>query len=308
VSYGQLESAWPVHGSVLVEGGVAYCSAGRSSFLDGGIDLFGLEVGSGKVLHQQHLDGPWSTPAEDRHPHAMEGTSSDILVGSGGKLFMLQCVFDMQLRKLDAPMLADSGVRKTERHLMATGGFLDDSGFDRLCWLNSEIWPGAQFATAAPRAGQLLVFDDSLTYALKYFNTQFSRSPYFTAGKDGYDLIADDNANEAIEATAGRARLFQRQKPARWQRKIPVRARAMLVAGEHLVLAGPPDVVPAADPYGSFEGRLGALLWVVSTKDGSRLSELKLPVPPVFDGMAAAGGRLYLAMIDGRIFCLAERR
>jgi outer membrane protein assembly factor BamB len=308
VSYGHLESAWPVHGSVLVKNNVAYVAAGRSSFLDGGIYLYGLDVATGKTLHQQHLDGPWEVPAKERHAHAMEGTSSDILVCSGDKLYMLQYAFDLQLNKLDTPMLAESGVRKSKQRLLATGGFLDDSGFDRLYWMYSDRWPGAQFAVRAANQGQLLAFDDATTYAVKYFNSVFSRSPHFTAGKEGYDLVADDNTSESNDATEERIRMFVRQKPPRWQQKIPVRVRAMLVAGEHLLLAGPPDVVPASDPFGSFEGRLGALLWVVSTKDGVKLAESKLHALPVFDGMAAANGQLYVATQDGRILCLTERK
>ena len=310
VSYGHLESAWPVHGSVLVKDNVAYCAAGRSSFLDGGIYLYGLTIATGQPLYQQHLDGPWSVASKDRHPHAMEGTSSDILVCNGDNLFMLQYVFDLKLNKLDTPMIADAGVRKTDRHLLATGGFLDDSGFDRLCWMNAVYWPGVNgcFAIKSPKQGQLLVFDDATTYAVKYFNMEFSRSPHFTAGKEGYDLVADDNANEPANVHAGRIGSFQRQNPACWETKVPIRVCAMVVAGEHLILAGPPDVVPKSDPFGSFEGRLGAVLWIVSTKDGSRGSEIKLPVLPVFDGMAAASGKLYVAMTDGQILCFEEKR
>ncbi len=36
---GRLRSAWPVHGSVLFQDGLLYVSAGRSSYLDGGIFL-----------------------------------------------------------------------------------------------------------------------------------------------------------------------------------------------------------------------------------------------------------------------------
>jgi outer membrane protein assembly factor BamB len=43
VFFDQIESAWPVPGSVLVQNGVAYVCAGRSSFLDGGVYLCGLE-------------------------------------------------------------------------------------------------------------------------------------------------------------------------------------------------------------------------------------------------------------------------
>ncbi|MBN2131234.1 MAG: PQQ-binding-like beta-propeller repeat protein, partial [Sedimentisphaerales bacterium] len=47
VANGQLESRWRVHGSVLIERDVAYCTAGRSSYLDGGIFLFALDPGTG---------------------------------------------------------------------------------------------------------------------------------------------------------------------------------------------------------------------------------------------------------------------
>ena len=57
-SYEQLESVWPVHGSVLVddrsasESPLVYFAAGRSSHLDGGIQLYALELESGKVVHR----------------------------------------------------------------------------------------------------------------------------------------------------------------------------------------------------------------------------------------------------------------
>jgi len=35
--FGQIESTWPVHGSVLIDNGIVYFSAGRSTYLDGGI-------------------------------------------------------------------------------------------------------------------------------------------------------------------------------------------------------------------------------------------------------------------------------
>jgi outer membrane protein assembly factor BamB len=44
VSYGKLESVWPVHGSVLVNDGIVYCVAGRSTFLDGGLRFYRLDA------------------------------------------------------------------------------------------------------------------------------------------------------------------------------------------------------------------------------------------------------------------------
>ncbi|UCF14274.1 MAG: PQQ-binding-like beta-propeller repeat protein, partial [Phycisphaerales bacterium] len=55
VALGQVESVWPVHGSVLVLDGIAYAAAGRSSHIDGGIILYGLDPATGKVLYKEHI-------------------------------------------------------------------------------------------------------------------------------------------------------------------------------------------------------------------------------------------------------------
>ncbi|MHC4253546.1 MAG: hypothetical protein ACYS9X_30880, partial [Planctomycetota bacterium] len=48
-------------------------------------------------------------------------------------------------------------------------------------------------------------------------------------------------------------------------------------------------------------------LLTFSAADGKKLRELKLAAPPVWDGMAAAYGRLYVSLADGRIVCLGNR-
>ena len=57
-----------------------------------------------------------------------------------------------------------------------------------------------------------------------------------------------------------------------------------------------------------FEGKKGVFLRIVSAADGRKISECELPAMPVFDGLAAANGRLYLATLDGRVLCLANQR
>ena len=92
------------------------------------------------------------------------------------------------------------------------------------------------------------------------------------------------------------------------------------VRGNTLFLAGPPttlDEEKAFDSYlkastqaelagerDAFAGRRGALLYAVSAADGAKLAERKLASMPIFDGMAAARGRLYLSTTDGRVLCL----
>ena len=100
----------------------------------------------------------------------------------------------------------------------------------------------------------------------------------------------------------------------------PLLVRAMALANDTLFVAGPPDVVDEKAMWGrsnepeykakmreqveALEGAKGAVLWAVSKKDGTRLSELKLDWLPAFDGMIAAGGRLYVTTADGKVVCL----
>jgi len=108
-----------------------------------------------------------------------------------------------------------------------------------------------------------------------------------------------------------------------WAQEIPILARAMVLAGETLFVAGPPDLIdeeqafkrmddPAIRPQlnsqaASLAGTKGALLIAVSARDGQEQARWTLPSPPVFDGMAAAGGRLYLTAMDGSVCCFASQ-
>ena len=333
VSYEQVESVWPVQGSVLVQAGAVYFAAGRSSFLDGGIIVYALSAKSGKVLYSHHLEGPWPDIKKDvGRPFAMEAALPDLLVSDGKDLYMQRIKFDAKLKRLatkrESPLgELDMGVN----HLAATGGFLDDSGYDRIFWMYSKRWPGFYLAQHSPKAGQLVVFDDTTTYAVKYFYRRVQWSPIFYPAAQGYLLFADDNDNQPGFLERGKKALdwlpegaatdkhrrggrgaekgtgYVRYKPAKWQKMIPVRVRAMVQAGKLLFVAGPPDVAPPDDPLAAFEGRKGARLLVVSAADGKKLAEYKLDRVPAFDGMIAAGGRLYLTTQDGHLICMGKK-
>jgi outer membrane protein assembly factor BamB len=329
VSYEQLESVWPVQGSVLVQDGMVYFAAGRSSFLDGGILVYGLDAETGRVLCHHHLEGPWPDVTKDvGSPFAMEGALADLLVSDGRDLYMQRIKFDPRLSRLETTQESPLGeLDMGADHLVATGGFLDDTGFDRVYWMFSRRWPGFYFAQQSPKAGQLVVFDDSTTYAVKYFYRRLMWSPLFIPADQGYLLFADDNDNEpmledaqsslkpiqwlpketltdqhrrggrGVEKGTG----YVRSRPAKWQEMIPLRIRAMVLSGDRLFAAGLPDVVDPDDPTAALEGRRGALLQVFSTADGSLLKSYPLASPPAFDGLSAAHGRLYLATADGKV-------
>ena len=87
------------------------------------------------------------------------------------------------------------------------------------------------------------------------------QSPLFTPGERGYLLVADANDNEPLldhrtrETTKGWG--FTRARPPVWHRWVPIRIRAMTLAGDRLFIAGPPDVVKAGDPMAGVRGSLG---------------------------------------------------
>lgn len=333
VAFGQLESASPLHGTVLIKDGIAYVAAGRSSFLDGGIYLYGLNPLTGQVIYQTHVEGPYPDLSKDvGRPFDMDGTKSDVLVTDGTYLYMQQAMFDSTLKQVEAPRITNMGDRKMGRHLLSTAGLLDDSWWNRTFWMYAERWPGYYIANQAPKSGQLLVFNDEMTYGVKCYTRRNCHSPMFFPGKDGYLLFADDNDTEpvlvdqsgnpkpvqwlpavneklfwaltkpAVDRDKGTG--FTRAQPPRWMVWVPIRIRAMVLASDILFVAGPPDVLDPTDPLAALNGRKGALLWAVSASDGKKIAEYKLESPPVFDGMIAANGRLFISTQAGRLICM----
>ena len=55
------------------------------------------------------------------------------------------------------------------------------------------------------------------------------------------------------------------------------------------------------------EATAGGMLWVVSARDGAKVAELPLDSAPAWDGLAAAGRRLYVATVDGHLVCFAGK-
>ena len=58
---------------------------------------------------------------------------------------------------------------------------------------------------------------------------------------------------------------------------------------------------------GSIRELLTASLLAVKTDKGEIGSEVKLDSPPVWDGMAIAQGRLYVATVDGKVACYGRK-
>jgi hypothetical protein len=80
----------------------------------------------------------------------------------------------------------------------------------------------------------------------------------------------------------------------------------MVLAENLLFGAGWRDSVKIFDnsTQKTFDGEGKSVLMVISTADSETLKEYPLEAQPVFDGMAAAYGRLYLSLKNGNVLCM----
>jgi len=314
-AYGRLESAWPVHGAVLIQNDTVYVTAGRSSFLDGGLVLYRIDPVSGKELSKTvlyHLD-PESGKQHDREGgFNMEGTTSDVLSGDGESVYLKYFGFDRDGRRTET----------TKPHLFSIAGLLGEEWFVRSYWIVGKGMPGAGWggwANAAKSfpAGRILCFNEDKIFG--YGRKTVSGGPVGHRA-DAYHLFSVNNAAAAppvIEKDRrGRKKhTFKKGTPV-WSDSQSLTVRAMALAADRLIVAGPVDLgkkdpkmlafTNEADALAAFEGKREIYLRVVSAADGKTLYETELSVMPVFDGMAVAGGKVYISLKNGSVACFGK--
>ena len=312
MAYGQLESAWPVHGNILVHQDSAYFAAGRSSYLDGGVYLYRLDLLSGRLLSQTRMDSrdpeTKEQPKEAICDFDMPGILPDVLSCDGSSLYMRHNRFDLNgvEQEADVP------------HLFSGVGFLDGSWWHRTYWLvGAEMasgWGRWPIAGNVVPSGRLLVLDSSSVYG--FGRHQYSRGGSHVGLDDTYyrlfatdrkPLIQSEHPDEKpvkqIKKLDQLPRGYASDKSVvnyHWEIKIPFMVRAMILAGNNLFLAGQSGL---ANP----EESKGAFLRVVSAKNGKDLAEYTLDSPPVFDGIAATRGCIYISSVDDRVTCFHNR-
>jgi len=338
--HGQLESAWPIHGSVLVNRAALIVAAGRSSYLDGGIHIYRLDPRTGKRLSETivHSLDP-KTSDQPAGGVDLRGVLNDILAVSGESVYMRHLKIDFE---------TGDDLQIGPPHLFAPTGFLDDNWWHRSYWIFGsdavcmppvnesgwQIWP--RVGNMVP-SGRILSVGEEMVFG-------YGRDKYpggmagQIRGGEKYRLFATEK--KALEPLpsykdkqhlrsfrSGQAlglKVTERDKqhgaPSLhrnlWSRPSPIFVRALVLADTTLFLAGPPElddtrrseliIEDAGKAEAAFLGRQGALLCVVATADGRQLAEYKLESPPVSDGMIAARGQLLVSLQNGSLVCFGK--
>ncbi|MHC4743520.1 MAG: outer membrane protein assembly factor BamB family protein [Planctomycetota bacterium] len=317
---GQLESVWPVHGSVLVKDDTLIAAAGRSSYLDGGIHFYRLDPLTGKQISHTCTYSPVDGKQPPEGGKELRGALSDILSAIGDDVYMRHMKVDF----------AEGTDTQTGTHLFTPTGFLDDTWWHRSYWvLNDKFlshWSAWWRIGNQVPSGRILSYNESEVFG-------YGRNKYVSGntgqwrGGEKYQLFAHDRGALEQPATPAPPKKGKRA-PApppikyRWTKQILLFVTAMLVAEDKIFVAGPPDIIKAQaeqqdqalvlenpdEALQTWTGQKGgAILCTVSTENGEALEQYKLDSQPVFDGMAAANGRLYIAQKNGKLICLEKK-
>ncbi len=111
----------------------------------------------------------------------------------------------------------------------------------------------------------------------------------------------------------------------KWTTDVPIYVRAMVMAGFHLYIVGPPDIIDEEATFqklsekdaevqkllteqdAAINGVQGAKLLTVNTETGEIEHTVELDTLPSWDGLAGANGQLFLTTLDGKLMCFGKK-
>jgi len=295
----QLESAWPVHGSVLAVNDLIYGLAGRNTYLDGGLHLFALEPATGRVVHSARFDGPHVDVLKTiGGGWGMDGSRADILASDGDAIYLTFHAFDMSLVKMKTKVAFEGPFKVPgSPRLMPMNGYLDTDYFNRTHWAYGTQWP----CRAGMGLKKLLVLSDT---HMVTFQTRPKGGVVFDMG---YSLQISGRTNaKKVQKKQIPAKKKDEESSGMTLDKLPVRVRGMVLAGNQILVAGTRGE-KSDDP----EKRLAALLnqgpaelWRINADSRQVIETFKLTAGPVFDGLIAAGARVFISLENGTVVCL----
>lgn len=293
VAYGQLESPWPVPGSVLVVDDVAYFAAGRHSLSDGGIFVFAVNPTSGKIRWVKRLDSvpQWVKQLDSVPQHANYGSTAldfdnfDLLFRQADGVAMSRWVFNRKTGNMSVDRWAAFAKLNT-----GSGAAMVPHG----CWDYAPRHQRRNKGYTPHRS--LVVFRDNVLFGSLYGTSTLYRREFNLEGGETFNTRSMSGWASRAWSRAGKKpwRSYRLAEKATWRvdpfgekNNVPT-VDAMLLAGDRLFVAGS-----------------NGDLRVLSSTDGKPITKQSLP-SPLWDGMAVAQGRLYYCTRDGQVLCLGK--
>jgi outer membrane protein assembly factor BamB len=302
IAMDRIESQWPVHGSVTIQDDRLYFVAGRNPFMDEGMELYCLDPRTGRQRASRRL---YALDEDNRQPRLpgvhviglnIDTVGPDILSSDGEHLFLRHKTLSLDDEMV---MIPEPGGAP---HLYASMGLLDDHFFHRTYWVYDQgavafryAWlfgsqarrAGNEAQSVVPQSfgGQLAVMDGDRIY-------HFGRSKFG---------MAHPRRTQAPDYFLAATARQPRTDSGCWSVPTDVWVRAMMVTDQRLFVAGPSGNWHTDTSV--LDGK-HVVLRAIDKATGKQLSEVQLKAAPVFHGLAAAGGSLYVCLADGTVACL----
>lgn len=286
--HGHLESAWPIHGSVVVHKGLVCFVAGRSTYVDGGLYCYALDAQSGRPRLFSRQDT--SNEGAKQSGATLLGTYNDLLTFDGHKLYLRNLRFNPDTFQAEAlswpytPFIKGPYEAKFVGAPLVSlgGGFLDNSLYDRSAYVLNQ----QQSARKLVYSADLMI---GLRWSLFKKGRLFSHEGIFEVERDSYTVFA-------------RKQGFG--EPDQWAKDVPIRVEAMALSANAIYVAGPPISREPEFVLRSINGQEGGRLMRLNRTDGDSTPVCRLACPPVWDGITVDRKGLYIALRDGKVMKL----
>jgi len=244
IAYGQVESPWPVIGSVLVSRGSAYASAGRTTGSEGGLVMRKFDPISGKVT---------DTKVISRGPYL-----NDIITECNAGVHLMKYQEHDRKPEANSPHLAPN---------------LGIEGIMRGNW--TKLGNRKSGVRLGGANGDMVSWSDKT-------------------------VLRVSGQGASVQALSQDAKA-KRPKTI-WSHGCPAGGQitSAVICPNAVVIGGglyPPDSKTAKKGF----------VRVLSPDKGTQLAEITFDVPLTYDGLAVAGGKIYITLTDGSAACLGEK-
>lgn len=281
VANGQVESSWPIVGSVALVNGALWIAAGREMSLDGGYKIWCLNPYSGEVVRDGGVgyDGAWrSTDDLQRNEKGHEGRTTSAatpLVSDGsGNLFMQNFGIDTRSGEWIESGITRSGWRPGDEFGIRPGNYgLNYAGDQRMFG----------------RTGMASTLIDVMAKIHAY------------RGNTMLALGTTRNGQHGIEGGRELKRRDIKMEISGDEREMTDEVWSVLLGGDRMASRMAQAIGVAGDTVVYV---VGAHVYGVSLSDGSDLWEFDLPSPGIYAGMAIAGGQVTVICEDGTIVAI----
>jgi outer membrane protein assembly factor BamB len=297
VSYGQLESSFPLHGSLPIVDGIVVASAGYHGETDGGVWVWGLDARTGAIKWKRQFYNeplPW-VAATERNP----ARTSPLLRSNGG--------YDVsKVLNIDLPVVSGGNVRVAQIWLDAqTGEPSSDGEADYMNFRELEPFFNSRTERrGGPHGGggwTMRVGDQTIGD----FRGGANKVRYVRTDGDIYTVLTNDprkRDGKLLAIDPGKMK-YNRLSEIRDFPPVSIIAsdevRALALADKRVYAAGAKTITSYTGPYPG---------WLnVTAIDAGNTDSIDLDAAAIDNGIAIANGKLYVTCTDGTIRCFDSK-